>query len=78
MPIMTGIEIVRVHKEYREKLNELQQAMSKLEGFNYTRSVLEEQIEEIKLQLRNLEDTRFQPMEAITIVTSLLGGSDHK
>lgn len=75
MSIKSGLEIVRLHHEYRTKVNELEEAVSKLGGYGYTQAVLEEQLHKLRAELTVLEDTRFQALEPIVVVTSSLGGS---
>jgi len=76
MSVKTGLEIVRLHKEYEEKIDELTDAVAKLEEYNYTKSILREQLEKLREDLQRLEDTRFQAMDPVIIHTSLLGGKN--
>ena len=70
----TGLDIVQLHKEYVDKINELDAAVNKLEEFGYTKTVLKEELTKLTADLRVLETTRFQPLEPVIIPTSLLGG----
>ncbi|SEO61118.1 MULTISPECIES: hypothetical protein [Propionispora] len=70
----TGLEIVRLHREYEEKIHEITNALSKLDEYTYTKTILQEQHDRLRDELKRLEDTRFQPMDPIVIHTSLLGG----
>lgn len=72
--IKTGLDIVRMHKEYEEKIAELSNAAVRLEEFDYTKSILREQLNKLRAELQLLEDTRFKPLDPIIIHTSLLGG----
>lgn len=74
MHIKTGLEIVRLHQEYREKINELELCIEKVDGHGYAQQVLVEQISQLRNVLQTLEATRFQAMEPVTITTSMLGG----
>lgn len=75
MSIKSGLEIVRLHQEYKAKVVELEEAMSKLGGYGYTQAVLEEQLHKLRADLTVLEDTRFQALDPIVVVTSSLGGT---
>ncbi|HWR42034.1 hypothetical protein [Sporomusa sp.] len=70
----TGLEIVRMHQEYVDKINELDAAVHRLEEFGYTKTVLKEELVKLTNELQALESTRFQPLEPVIITTSLLGG----
>lgn len=70
----TGLEIVKMHQEYVNKMNELESAVSKLEEFGYTKTVLKEELARLTSDLQALENTRFQALEPVVITTSLLGG----
>jgi hypothetical protein len=74
MQVRTGLEIVKLHQEYREKISELELCTSKVEGHGYAQKVLEEQIGHLRNVLQNLEGTRFQALEPINIAKSMLGG----
>lgn len=74
MQVKTGLEIVRLHQEYRERINELELCTGKVAGHDYAQKVLEEQISQLRAVLRNLEGTRFQALEPVSITTSMLGG----
>ncbi|WP_139796332.1 hypothetical protein [Sporomusa malonica] len=70
----TGLEIVRMHQEYVDKINELDAAVHRLDEFGYTKTVLKEELVKLTKDLQSLENTRFQPLEPVIITTSLLGG----
>lgn len=74
MSVKTGLEIVRIHQEYVDKINELNVAVHKLEEFGYTKTVLKEELAKLTTDLQTLESTRFQALEPVVITTSLLGG----
>ncbi len=74
MSVKTGLEIVRMHQEYAEKMRELDTAAHKLEEFGYTKIVLKEELARLTTELQALENTRFQALEPVIITTSLLGG----
>ncbi len=74
MNIKSGLEIVRIHQEYVEKINELNEAAHKLEEFGYTKTVLKEELSKLTAALQALENTRFQALDPVVITTSLLGG----
>lgn len=74
MNVKTGLEIVRMHQEYVDKINELDLAVHKLEDFGYTKTVLQEELGKLANDLQTLEGTRFQALEPVIITTSLLGG----
>jgi hypothetical protein len=70
----SGLEIVRMHQEYVDKINELDAAVHRLEEFGYTKTVLKEQLVKLTNDLQALENTRFQALEPVIITNSLLGG----
>ncbi|KYZ76613.1 hypothetical protein AXX12_09295 [Anaerosporomusa subterranea] len=74
MQVRTGLEIVRLHQEYREKISELELCTAKVEGHGYAQKVLDEQINHLRKLLQSLEGTRFQALEPVNITTSMLGG----
>lgn len=74
MNVKTGLEIVRMHQEYVDKINEIDSAVHKLEEFGYTKTVLKEELAKLTTDLQALEGTRFQALEPVIITTSLLGG----
>lgn len=74
MSVKSGLEIVRIHQEYVNKINELNVAAEKLEEFGYTRTVLKEELGKLTTELQRLENTRFQALDPVVITTSLLGG----
>jgi hypothetical protein len=74
MNVKTGLEIVTLYQAYGEKINELQDSIDKLEGHGYTQTILREQLTKLRIELRTLEDTRFQLLEPVVILSSLLGG----
>lgn len=78
MQVRSGLEIVRLHQEYREKINELELCAAKIDGHGYAQKVLEEQIDHLRADLQNLEGTRFQALDPVNIVKSMLGGVTDK
>ncbi|CUH94782.1 hypothetical protein P22_0848 [Propionispora sp. 2/2-37] len=74
MSVKSGSEIVRLHKEFEERISEVSSAVAKLDDYNYTKNLLHEQLDKLRDELKKLEDTRFQAMDPIIIHTSLLGG----
>jgi hypothetical protein len=74
MNVKTGLEIVTLYQAYGEKITELQDSIDKLEGHGYTQTILREQLSKLRIELRTLEDTRFQLLEPVVILSSLLGG----
>lgn len=74
MQVRTGLEIVRLHQEYRDKINELELCTSKVDGHGYAQKVLEGQIDRLRSELLELEGTRFQALEPVNISKSILGG----
>ncbi|CVK21750.1 hypothetical protein SPX_42680 [Sporomusa paucivorans] len=72
--IKTGLDIVNLHQEYVDKINELDAAVGKLDEFGYTKTVLKEELAKLRTDLQALETTRFQALEPVIISTSLLGG----
>lgn len=82
MNVKSGLEIVRLHHEYKAKIHELEEAIEKLGGYGYTQAILEEQMSKLRSELTTLEDTRFKALDPVVVVTSSLGGyakevSDH-
>jgi hypothetical protein len=77
MDIKTGQEIVDSHRGYEVKINELEQAIAKLDSYGYTKNVLQVQLGKLRDEMRNLENTRFQALEPVTVVKSTLGGHDY-
>lgn len=75
MNVKSGLEIVRMHQEYNAKMTELEEAVSKLGGYGYTQAILEEQLTKLRTDITALEDTRFQALAPIVVVTSSLGGT---
>lgn len=75
MNVKSGLEIVRLHQEYIAKMKELEEAVSKLSGYGYTQAILEEQLIKLRADLTALEDTRFQALDPVVVVTSSLGGT---
>lgn len=76
MDVKSGLEIVRLHKEYKEKITELQESIHKLTGYGYTQGVLEEELRSVKEDLQLLEDTRFRALDMVVIGPSMLGGTN--
>ena len=74
MQVRTGLEIVRLHQEYKDKINELELCAAKMEGHEYARKVLEGQIDRLRIDLQTIEGTRFQALDPVNIVKSMLGG----
>ncbi|SDF64684.1 hypothetical protein [Sporolituus thermophilus] len=74
MNIKTGLEIVKMHSEYQQKIRELEVAINQLADYDYCQTVLREQLSRLRSELVALEDTRFQALEPVVIGTSLLGG----
>lgn len=74
MTTKTGLEIVRLHTEYQDKINELEDALAKLGDHSYTQLVIKEKLDKLRTELQGLEGTRFQALDPVVIVTSLLGG----
>lgn len=77
MTVRTGLAIIRQHEEYQEKINELETALGQLEGYPYTRAVLEEELTSLREAIRVLEDTRFQAVEPVVVNRSMLGGTEY-
>lgn len=75
MSIRSGLEIVRLHKDYIAKISELEQAISKLSGYGYTQGVLEEELRTVREELQFLEDTRYQALDMVVIGPSMLGAT---
>jgi hypothetical protein len=74
MQVRTGLEIVKLHQEYREKINELALCAAKMEGHDYAQKVLEGQIDRLRGDLQTIEGTRFQALDPVNIAKSMLGG----
>lgn len=74
MSVKTGLEIVRMHQEYVDKIHEVETAVHRLEEFGYTKTVLKDELARLTKELQTLESTRFQALEPVIITTSLLGG----
>lgn len=74
MNVKTGIEIVRAHSEFEEKIGELEAAIAQLAEYGYTQTVLKDQLNKLRDQLQTLEATRFQALEPVIVVNSTLGG----
>lgn len=75
MTVKSGLEIVRLHREYHGKIIELQEAIQKLSGFGYTQGVLEEELLAIREALQQLEETRYQALDMVVIGPSMLGAT---
>ncbi|MDD4601783.1 hypothetical protein SDC9_04011 [bioreactor metagenome] len=75
MNVKSGLEIVRLHHEYNARINELEEAATKLGGYGYTQALLEEQMTKLRADLTLLEDTRFQALAPVIVVTSSLGAA---
>jgi len=75
--VRSGLEIVKLHNNYEEKIKELENALAQLKSFNYVKSVLEADLARLRDELKMLETTRFQAMEPVNISTSSLGGHDY-
>lgn len=78
MQVRTGLEIVKLHQEHRERITELELCVDKVSGHDYAKQVLEEQIADLRNILQKLESTRFQALEPVNIVKSMLGGVSDK
>lgn len=76
MNVKTGLEIVGMHEEYAGRIKELEEAMAKLDDYGYTKIVLQTQLNNLREDVRVLENTRFQALEPVTIPKSALGGHD--
>ena len=74
MSIKSGAEIVRLHRDYEKKISEVEGVIATLQGYDYAKGVLDEQLNKLKLELQRLEDTRFQALDPVIIAKSLLGG----
>ncbi|WP_371375330.1 hypothetical protein [Sporomusa aerivorans] len=74
MNVKSGLEIVRRHQEYVEKIKELDTALHRLEEFGYTKTVLKEELAKLTTDLQTLESTRFQALDPVIITKSQLGG----
>ena len=75
MTVRSGLEIVRLHREYNGKINELQEAIRQFLGYGYTQGVLEEELLAIRESLQQLEETRYQALDMVVIGPSMLGGT---
>jgi hypothetical protein len=76
MNIRSGLEIVEAYNQYKGRIRELEEALLKLEEYGYTKGVISEQLTKLREEQRVLENTRFQPLEPVTVVNSALGGHD--
>lgn len=76
MSVKSGLEIVKLHEEYAAKLHELENAMTRLGEYSYTKGLLQTQIIALRDEMLALETTRFQPLDPVTVSTSSLGGHD--
>lgn len=74
--IKSGLEIVEAHAKYKDRIGELEEALVKLDEYGYTKGVIKEQLTKLRKELQDLENTRFQAQEPVTIVNSALGGHD--
>ena len=74
MNVKTGIEIVRTHSEFEEKIGELEAAIAQLAEYGYTQTVLKDQLSKLRNELQTLEATRFQALDPVIVVNSTLGG----
>jgi len=74
MIVRTGLEIIKLYKDYEDKITQVEAAIARLDEFGYSQNVLKEQLGKLKADLQALEATRFQALEPIIISTSLLGG----
>lgn len=74
MNVKTGIEIVRTHSEFEEKIGELEAAITQLAEYGYTQTVLKDQLSKLRNELQTLEATRFQALDPVIVVNSTLGG----
>lgn len=77
MKVKSGAEIVDTHREYEDKISELEAAMAKLGDLSHARGVLEAEQARLRGALKALETTRFQALDPVTVVTSALGGHDY-
>lgn len=73
----SGIEIVDLHDEFEAKIRELEEALIRLDDYDYTKSVLQTQLNKLRDELKLLETTRFQALEPVTVTKSALGGHDY-
>ena len=78
MQVKTGAEIVKLHQEYQSRIVELELCIDKVAGHDYVKRVLEEQIADLRQALQRLESSRFQALEPVNIVKSMLGGVSDK
>jgi len=76
MNIRSGLEIVDSHSKFKDRIREMEEALLRLEEYGYTKGVIEEQLNKHREELRTLENTRFQALEPVTVVNSVLGGHD--
>ncbi len=74
MIVRTGLEIIKLYKDYEDKITQVEAAIARLDEFGYSQNVLKELLGKLKADLQALEATRFQALEPIIISTSLLGG----
>jgi hypothetical protein len=77
MEVKTGLEIVDLYRDYDEKIREIEDAVSRLMDYEYTKNVLQSQLARLRAEMKSLETTRFQPLEPVTVVKSSLGGHDY-
>ena len=75
MIVKSGLEIVRLHEEYQEKIAELEEAIQKLSGHGYTQSVLDVELKNVRTALLTLEETRYQALDRVVIGPSMLGAT---
>ncbi len=75
MIVKSGLEIVRLHEEYRDKITELEDAIQTLSGHGYTQNVLEVELKNVKANLLTLEETRYQALDRVVIGPSMLGAT---
>lgn len=73
----SGHEIVGLHKQYEDKIRELEDASGRLADFGYTQSVLLAELTRLRDELKVLETTRFQALDPVTVTKSALGGHDY-
>ena len=70
----TGLEIISLYQDYKEKICEMEDVINGLKDYGFSRSVLEDKLGKLRIEIKTLEDTRFQPLDPVVIPTSLLGG----
>ena len=75
MTVKSGLEIVRLHEDYLDKIRELEEAIQKLNGHGYTQSVLEVELKTVRAALQTLEETRYQALDRVVIGPSMLGAT---